>query len=253
MAPKTSTVWEFLIQISDEKAKCLFCKAVLSCKGSSTSNLNKHLKRHPGAHHTQSQQPKQPQSSEAVTADVVMVDVDDPMGSASMAVDVDAPDVAVSAVAAENLRYGQSTLAGYFRRPMTAQQKQKHDMLLLKMVVWDLHPFSIVEDNGFREFVASLAPTSLPSRATLTRALEVQHDDMVARVTEELKGVIHVLLTTDIWTSRTTQAYIAITAYFIRKDWTMGTVLLGCLAITGSHTGPRIRDELVKVSKQTSI
>lgn len=42
---KTSPVWLYFTMLanSDNKAKCDLCKATLSCKGGSSSNLRKHL------------------------------------------------------------------------------------------------------------------------------------------------------------------------------------------------------------------
>jgi len=44
--------------------------------------------------------------------------------------------------------------------------------MLMKTILRDMQPFSIVEDRGFREYVAHLDPSCLlPSRRTLTREL----------------------------------------------------------------------------------
>lgn len=44
-------------------------------------------------------------------------------------------------------------------------RKQELDEALVSMIVGDTQPFSIVEDQGFREFVAKLDPTYvIPTR-----------------------------------------------------------------------------------------
>lgn len=44
MSNKTSAVWLHFESISDNKAKCVYCKSVFSSKGGScSSNLRKHL------------------------------------------------------------------------------------------------------------------------------------------------------------------------------------------------------------------
>lgn len=49
--------------------------------------------------------------------------------------------------------------------------KKKHlDNLLMKMIVMDLQPMSIVEDRGFRRFLHGLDPKYvMPSRRDITR------------------------------------------------------------------------------------
>lgn len=232
MAPKTSFVWKFFKIVSDDKAECDVCKRILSYKGSSTSNLKRHLDSHP-ATSGNSKSPPHPHEAD---------DEDDAQPSEDIQVDPPA-DANTKPVAK------QTSLAGYFNRPMSIVQKKKIDILVLKMIVRDLQPFSVVDDPGFRELVATLSPTyELPSRTTLTRNyLASKFVDMEAAVKRTLDCVDYVSLTTDIWTSRTTQAYIAITAHYVTKNWTLGSVLLGCVSITGSHTGIHIRDEVLKV------
>ncbi|XP_016659542.1 zinc finger BED domain-containing protein DAYSLEEPER-like [Acyrthosiphon pisum] len=44
-------------------------------------------------------------------------------------------------------------------------------------------------------------------------------------------------ITTDCWTSRSNMGYIAITFYFIDKNFSLKSVLLGCHEFSESHTG----------------
>lgn len=251
MAPKTSSVWEFFTLLSDEKAKCDICKSVFSYKGSSTSNLNKHLQRHPGAFRPSKR--GRTNNSETHDNEVMVLGGGgyEPSSSSSTTATSSTTVASSTTVTSGNdiIRHSAPTLAGFLRRPMTGHLKKKNDRLTQKMIVNDMQPFSMVEDVGLRELLASLAPWyQLPSRTTLTRNLFVsQYEDMVLKVQKELDGVNHVCLTTDIWTSRTTQAYIAITAHYV-KEWRMKGVLLGCIAINGSHTGVMVRNELFKVS-----
>lgn len=96
---------------------------------------------------------------------------------------------------------------------MTGLEKTKLDVAVLKMIVGDMQPFSIVEHRGFKELVALLAPNyALPSRTNLSHAhLERKYDEMKGKVAKILSQVEAVCLTTDIWTARTMQPYINIT------------------------------------------
>lgn len=116
MAPKTSPVWEFFTIISHVKARCDICKAILSYKGSSTSNLNKHLLKHPGAY-------RPPNKKRARGADdVVLMDNAEspPTTSAQSTLNIVTP----TETSDISIRRGAPSLTGYFRRPMTAHQKK---------------------------------------------------------------------------------------------------------------------------------
>lgn len=131
--------------------------------------------------------------------------------------------------------YSQPNVYEYDRRLMSILKKPQTDLLVLRMIVEDLQPFSIIEDGGFRKFVNHLEPSyTLPCRTTLSR----QH---LASKFADVETAI------DIWTSRTTQAYIAVTEHFIDPNWTLKKIMLGCICVTVSHTAVLIRNEILKV------
>lgn len=291
MSQKTSEGWKYYKITQTDKAQCDFCKKTHSYKNSSTSNLKKHLQRHPGiigisVVPDQQVEERRPASDARNAADQLFrrnvtprrpaaaddggsePDNDGHLDGAAGAAGVDDDDDDVVLVtrpptsaepagesgAAPDLRPAssqtkkQTTLA--FSQPkLSSIQKRKFDMLVLKMIVQDLQPFSVVEDKGFSELVAALCPKyKLPCRTTLSRQyLPSVYADMLTAANNLLASADYVTLTADIWTSRTTHAYMAITAHFIDNDWTMQTVLMGCVSISGAHTAARIRDELVKV------
>jgi hypothetical protein len=67
--------------------------------------------------------------------------------------------------------------------------------------VTDLQPFSIVEDAGFRRFVAGLDPSYvLPTRNTIvTELLPVTYGQAIEALKSILAEAEAVCLTTDIW------------------------------------------------------
>lgn len=148
-------------------------------------------------------------------------------------------------------RVRQSNVSNFFRRPVTVMDKKILDSKILKMVVRHLLPFQLVEYEGFHELMEFLAPGyDMPSRTTLTRSsMPRKYADMVEAMKSSIVDVEAMSITTDIWTSRTTQGYMAVTGHYITKEWTMATVLLGCIGITGSHTAVMIGEELTKVSR----
>jgi len=112
----------------------------------------------------------------------------------------------------------QNTLSEYIVRPASVTRQKCLNQILLKMLVKDMQPFSIVSDEGFREFVAALDPSySLPDRMTLT-VLPGMYSDAVDKVKAELSEAESITLTTDGWTSMTTDGYIAVTAHYIQCE-----------------------------------
>lgn len=140
----------------------------------------------------------------------------------------------------------QNTLTTYMVRPTSVTRQKRLNSLLLKMIVKDFQPFSVVTDTGFREFVSALDPSySLPSRTTLTKEmLPSAYSSAVDRVKAMLSDAEAVAITTDGWTSLCTESYIAMTCHFITSDFKMDSCLLQCNKFTERHTAQNLADDL---------
>lgn len=112
------------------------------------------------------------------------------------------------------------------------------------MIVKEYHPFSIVEDKEFRNLINMLSPSYIiPSRKTVSNSLLPQmYEVVVQNVKLQLQNVSAVCLTTDGWTSRNNQSFVAVTAHFIdpRKEIDLSTVLLGCTSFPLKHTAKNL-------------
>lgn len=66
----------------------------------------------------------------------------------------------------------QANLNKYLARPVSLSKAKQLDKQLIKMIVKEYHPFSLVEDPEFREFVNILNPGyTIPSRKTASSSL----------------------------------------------------------------------------------
>lgn len=66
----------------------------------------------------------------------------------------------------------ESHAESHSQQSMTPQHQKTLDKKLATLVIWDLQPFSIVEDRGFRAFTKALDHSyTLPSRKTLSKVL----------------------------------------------------------------------------------
>ena len=90
---------------------------------------------------------------------------------------------------------------------------------LARMCIKDNQPFSIVEDEGFREYSWDLCPQFvLPSRWTVVRdCLEIYKEEL-DKMKDALKNHT-VSITTDTWTSIQNINYSCLTVHWVDDDW----------------------------------
>ena len=91
-------------------------------------------------------------------------------------------------------------------------RKQLLDEALVNMVVKDSQPFSIVEDGGFKAFVALLDPTyTMPSRKAVKNMVFRKYEEEKTKAKAAMQKGQAVSLTSDMWTSINMEAYLAVT------------------------------------------
>ena len=92
---------------------------------------------------------------------------------------------------------------------------------VLNMIIKDMRPLSMVEDEGFRAMVNTFQPGyCLPKRTCFTNMMERRYEDEFLKVKLALSSSSSMVsLTTDAWTSIATEAYLGITCHYINNDW----------------------------------
>ncbi|KAF4145950.1 putative zinc finger bed domain-containing protein 1-like [Phytophthora infestans] len=106
---------------------------------------------------------------------------------------------------------------------------------LIEWIAKCLRPLSIVEDEELRFFITLVQTMhgiyELPSRRTITERMQAHGQQLRSLLKEKIaEEVDFYSLTTDMWTSRTTDSYIAYT--------------LEVASFCGKHTGVRIRKKV---------
>jgi len=139
---------------------------------------------------------------------------------------------------------GQTTLKNAFA-PQLPQSSARATAITRDIGVFiaaDMRPFSVVENQGFRRLLHTLEPKyTIPSRAHFTRTVvPTLYKESKANVGQTLNEAESIAITTDGWTSRSTQSYITITAHVINSDWEMESVVLQTRPLFESHTGVNI-------------
>jgi len=273
MRGKRSNIWMYFTPVAgkNNKAKCDTCGNEYSFSGGSTSNLSLHIRtKHPSLDVNLPRRKKQrtcPGDVSDVTTVVGGLEntiAANDNGNASTSTPAAAPATAAITPGTSGERPAQTPMknlndvkkhkqtsltAMYVHRPASVARQKRLNMLLLKMIVRDFQPFSIVEDEGFVEFVHALDPSYvIPTRHFLSKELLVtKYQQTVDSVRRLLSTAEAVSLTTDSWTSICTENYIAVTAHYITEDFHLGSCLLECIRYTDRHTADNLCNELRRV------
>lgn len=86
----------------------------------------------------------------------------------------------------------------------------------------------------------------IPSADTIRRRLESIVLDRQKQILRMLPARAKISIALDCWTSPFSQAFMAISGYFIDADWVYREVLLGFKPLSGSHTGNNLSEVLMK-------
>ncbi|XP_005098416.1 zinc finger BED domain-containing protein 4-like [Aplysia californica] len=135
-----------------------------------------------------------------------------------------------------------------------ALRKQLLDQKEIQMITWDMQPLSIVQDEGFRELMQTMDPKyDLISRRTIGRRLPALYEERRTMLAGLLSETDAVTLTTDIWTSRRTEAFITVTAHFITPSWELHGCVLDTLKLDEAHTAKNIAEVLSQIMESWQI
>ena len=142
------------------------------------------------------------------------------------------------------------------RRSCTPQQASVMTDSILNMLVTDMRPLSMVEDDGFRAMIHTLNPGyTLPSRTHFTKLMERKYEQTFNEVKTALNDGNNskLALTTDVWTSVAIEAYLGVTCHYITDDWDMKSICLTTMPLQDRHTGSNIAEWLEEVVARFEI
>ena len=201
---------------SKDTATCRTCFTDIYCKTGNTSNMSNHLKRRHGVDVSKTDDPKSPKPTKSApsipatsTGQLKITDV--------------VTKMSLNATRSQNI---SKAIGGYLAR--------------------DMRPLSTVEREGFKHMVKVLEPRyPLPSRTHFTDTVIPQiHKTVTDRVKRSLREAETIALTTDSWTSRSTENYIAVTAHFVNSQWKVENFVLETKKFNESHTSENLAHEL---------
>lgn len=137
---------------------------------------------------------------------------------------------------------------------LTMTPQKRIDKAVVKYVVHGLRPFSVVEQEPFRELVKDLVPNAkMMSRVTLTSMIDDGFKQMKTALTEAMKGVDHIATTTDCWSVRR-RGFIGVTAHWIDPETLQRcSAALACRQLRGSHTFDLLANALNDIHAEFEI
>ncbi|KAL4141795.1 hypothetical protein QTP88_004363 [Uroleucon formosanum] len=128
------------------------------------------------------------------------------------------------------------------------------DKSLIKMIVADYQPLSLVENVGFIEYTKKLQPLySIPSRKVLTsKLLPQEYNAILLKIKSILLNVNDLSITTDMWTSDSNKSYITMTCHFIFDDQ-LYSPIIATKEVSDRHTGQNIAATLTNIFNDWNI
>lgn len=265
---RVSELWKFFKVESEEKktAKCNVCHMSLSFKGT-VSNLNKHLKnRHLITFTTTTAaKAKSQRQEDNITRRLTEVSESGSNADVQEICSDTADDVTPSTSSQTSGPISQATNPSSSKvqqpitmfsnvRKLSTKQRKDIDEALMLLFYKNFHPFSMVEDKYFKNFIAKLNPAyQLPSRKHVSKVLlDADFHTCSNEVKEKLKSIESVCLTIDCWTSQAQEGYLAVTGHYL-ANFSLEAILLQCRVLKGPHTAANLSLELDQVIRTWNL
>uniref|UniRef100_A0A1A8HF15 HAT C-terminal dimerisation domain-containing protein n=1 Tax=Nothobranchius korthausae TaxID=1143690 RepID=A0A1A8HF15_9TELE len=128
---------------------------------------------------------------------------------------------------------------------------------IAKMIVRDLQPVSVVENQGFRELLQLLEPRYTPeSQHYIQGQLLPAYAYQAQLATRQALASAQALsLSLDLWSSLTqhTSGYLGVTCHYLASDWQMRSALLACLPLTGGSSDSRVLADFEEVCQSHGV
>ena len=255
----SSPIWYHFHKADGNKGECRYCHKLIATSAGSTSNLLRHLKtKHPFVALERREQRSEPTAgSPTVQSSSDGRNLKTGVGEK----DTKPAESIKNTISEAPMQSGQQRCQDLITnfvdviKPMSAQKSRVIDVQLLKTICDGYQPFSLVEEEEFRKFVAMLNPSyKLPSRRTLTTSLmPTVYDELKSNVERDLAAAVGVALTCDRWTSVTNTSFYALTAHYFDKNVSIKSHLLECSEFSDRHTADNIRAWVTKIFDRFEI
>lgn len=260
MMAKASEVWKYFNNVSTVEGQCKLCDAKIK-RNENTTNLICHLRsKHQAQHNEYQGTVKKAKSSEAAMSE---------KDSDIEAMDDNASECSGKSTNRKIIKgkptHQQRTLAQYTSMPISKSRENDITDAVVHWLTKDGLPLFTVEKPGYQHMMSVIERKyNIPSRKTIARRVTKDYENAEKSLKEYIKKQIveqksFCSITTDMWTSATTDPYMAVTMHSIDENWELEAKLLQCAYLPGSHTGDILAESLMEcvcewgLSKTTNI
>ncbi|XP_077270177.1 E3 SUMO-protein ligase ZBED1-like [Temnothorax americanus] len=140
------------------------------------------------------------------------------------------------------------------KKLVNSRRAEDITMAICKMIAIDMLPTSIVENEGFIQFMAISVPGyKVPSRRTIDNRMRTLYNEAAEQVRTTLDKVNAVAITTDAWTSKANDSYITLSAHYLDDNWIPHTVNLMTREMTESHTAEHLQKTIREVVQEWNL
>ena len=147
-----------------------------------------------------------------------------------------------------------SDVMGTPKKKLTPSEHERITQKIANMVVKDYTPLNVVCSSGFKELMDTIVPAySLPCRNTIRARIMSRYQNEKDQLTSDLAKATAVSLTTDTWTSNSTESYITVTEHYVDNEWRMHSGVLMTRAMPEKHTGDNLADKLIECVEEFGI
>ena len=145
----------------------------------------------------------------------------------------------------------KQTTLDVFSKPRSCPNVQPKEITdrIVNMIALDLRPIHMVECEGFRNLLTYLEPGyKVPRQPHVTDIIRRKHEVGKEMLRARFKEASQVALTTDIWTSRATEAYITMSAHYVSVNWKLFSYVLETKGFPECHTGKATAEKLTAIA-----
>jgi len=139
--------------------------------------------------------------------------------------------------------------------PMSSSKHKAVERKILKMMVTDFRPFSIVDSPGFFELCAHLESRfEMPCRSTFRRRIGPLYREFRQNVQTDLDKAKYVATTSDIWTDSTSNyTFISLSGHYLDEHWQLRDYVLHGSFFPDAHTAVNISDKLTEMYEEWKV
>ena len=131
---------------------------------------------------------------------------------------------------------------------------EKSVSCLVKWIVEDFQPLSVLSSASFKSFVGSLEPGfKIPCDKTVKLKISDLASSYAEKLAKVLQGIQWISFTTDMWTSSSNSSCIGVTIHWLDSNFVPKSAMLEFCALPHPHTGLEIRNFLLESFHKWSI